>query len=860
MDEREKEELGSRDNLFENGKQTDKLNNAENTSDTHDTSKASDSKVSKEAKTSEKPETIEEEKASVKSMATPKPTAKANIKLIVLIAIVALAAIVFVVAMIGVLSGDKFGDIFTPDNSDNSGDDKADSNKNENHVHTFADWEVIKEATCSTKGEEYRRCSCGTIETRKVGKTDDHIIVIDEAKAATCTEEGLTEGKHCSLCDEIILAQETIEKLSHVEVTIPAVEATCSTAGYTEGRSCSLCGEIFVAPIEISPLPHTYDDDYDRLCNICGHRREVNCNHSETRIIPGMEVSCTENGLTDGEICKTCGEILVAQTVIESQGHNIVEDKHIYATCTADGLTAGTHCDRCGEVIVVQEVIPMLGHTEVIDYPRDPTCTREGKTQGSHCSRCRVVFVAQEVVPALGHDEIIDPGIPATCTNGGVSDGITCARCGITISYKQSIPALGHSYTVTVEQKTCMTESSINYTCVCGDSYSELASPIEISFVLSGTSSSVESGYGTYTRSYNISATGGYGIILYKYEIYATAESNSPLDTIDFTQSAHYSLSSVGESFNAGEYVVKITAKDDAGNISVYRFKIADESLIDFDFPVVHPDSDWVVESEPSCQVTGTRSKYCPLCGEKTTTESIQKTSHTLVAESDATFIATHGFGKYICCVCNETLYLDRNSKALILAELVLSADGKTIMSCANANEANLLIIPDTVTGLKDDTMFVYCRKLRFVQIGSGLSDITLQNLPIEQIYLPVGTNVVIYSCAKLKTVIWADGITGIDRYGYKPGCDGAMMWFSGIETLVIPTSVTLIDSNVFKNLGSLATIYYKGTVEQWNSISINTKGNDDFLNATKYYYSESEPIDENYSYWHYVDGVPTPW
>ncbi len=43
-----------------------------------------------------------------------------------------------------------------------------------------------------------------------------HTVVIDEPKAPTYTETGLTEGSHCSVCNEIIVAQETIPVLEVV--------------------------------------------------------------------------------------------------------------------------------------------------------------------------------------------------------------------------------------------------------------------------------------------------------------------------------------------------------------------------------------------------------------------------------------------------------------------------------------------------------------------------------------------------------------------------------------------------------------------------------------------------------------------
>lgn len=70
--------------------------------------------------------------------------------------------------------------------------------------------------------------------------TGVHTEVSISGREATCKEEGLTEGKKCSVCGEILVAQQTVAKKAHTEAEIPAVAPTCTQDGLNAKRGDKL--------------------------------------------------------------------------------------------------------------------------------------------------------------------------------------------------------------------------------------------------------------------------------------------------------------------------------------------------------------------------------------------------------------------------------------------------------------------------------------------------------------------------------------------------------------------------------------------------------------------------------------------
>ncbi|MBO4769357.1 MAG: phosphodiester glycosidase family protein [Clostridia bacterium] len=68
----------------------------------------------------------------------------------------------------------------------------------------------------------------------------EHTVGVDKKREPTCTEPGLTEGRHCSECGEVIEKQQQIPAKGHNFVDT-VVEPTTSAKGYTE-HVCAECG------------------------------------------------------------------------------------------------------------------------------------------------------------------------------------------------------------------------------------------------------------------------------------------------------------------------------------------------------------------------------------------------------------------------------------------------------------------------------------------------------------------------------------------------------------------------------------------------------------------------------------------
>ena len=257
-----------------------------------------------------------------------------------------------------------------------------------------------------------------------------HTEITVPGKAATCTSTGLTDGKKCSSCGTVTLAQTIIPATNHTYSSV-VTAPTCTSTGYTT-YTCS-CGYYYISN-SVAALNHTEE------------------------AIPGKAATCTSTGLTEGKKCSVCQTVTVAQTTIAKIAHTEVTVSGKAATCTSTGLTNGKKCSVCGTVTVAQTTIAKIAHTEVTVTGTAATCSTTGLTDGKKCSVCGTVTVAQTTIAKIAHTEIEVAGKLATCTATGLTDGKKCSVCGTVTVTQTTIAALGHNWqaATTEAPKTCI--------------------------------------------------------------------------------------------------------------------------------------------------------------------------------------------------------------------------------------------------------------------------------------------------------------------------------------------------------------------------------------------------------------------
>ena len=534
--------------------------------------------------------------------------------------------------------------------------------------HDFKDFETYKddprnvEPTCDKEGFAVVKCTrCE--ETKLVslgGGTGKHVWDNGVDVKPTCTEDEHTlfTCKECGATktEEIPAEFAPLPALGHdYTKVIKGHAATCKDEGLSDGLMCSRCDSVKEAQkvLPVDPSAHKYGEEVvlrDADCNKSGIKRET-CtlcgdsrygvipagNHVEGEILPDtfVEATCGKAGGYD-YICAKCGATVHKD--VPATGEHKYEAKNTPASCTEAGY-AWEECSVCGALKgEKQKVEDALGHAFTVEVKDDernvaPTCETAGK-QVYKCVRCDETEVKD--VPAVGkdgkHDYKYVNIVDATCTSDA-KEKYECSICHKVelrdIAPEDMLPefkALNHKDKETITVKgTCVTKASTKIVCkICHEVLEEKTGAIDANNHVNLTESTL--------RPASCSATGikrwtcadcgksGYATIEKTAHTFDDAKVEITKQPTCIEEGIKSNKCTVcGETVQVGT-----VAKTEHDPIQIpgtdgWKCSVCGKVLVEPSSETCkHENTEVIPAVEPTCTVTGlTEGKKCSVCGEK---------------------------------------------------------------------------------------------------------------------------------------------------------------------------------------------------------------------------------------------------
>jgi len=189
--------------------------------------------------------------------------------------------------------------------------------------HEYGDFEILKNPTCTEKGQKGKICKkCGKITEKADIDATGHAPVTDPAVAPTETTDGLTEGSHCSVCGAVLQAQEVIPMLD------PTIDPWFSRAATTEADAKAAGFDSVDAA----------NAALDAALTAAGFD-PANAEHFTVQVNSSIGVLPNDRYPEDGVTCKL--------TLPQATKGQMAQEYYLVQMCTADGRFR-----KAGDIIV----------------------------------------------------------------------------------------------------------------------------------------------------------------------------------------------------------------------------------------------------------------------------------------------------------------------------------------------------------------------------------------------------------------------------------------------------------------------------------------------------------------------------
>ena len=189
--------------------------------------------------------------------------------------------------------------------------------------HEYGDFEILKNPTCTEKGQKGKICKkCGKITEKADIDATGHAPVTDPAVAPTETTDGLTEGSHCGVCGVVLQAQEVIPMLDPTIDTwfsrAATTEADAKAAGYDSVDAANAALDAALTAAGFDP---------------------ANAEHFTVQVNSSIGVLPNDRYPEDGVTCKL--------TLPQATKGQMAQEYYLVQMCTADGRFR-----KAGDIIV----------------------------------------------------------------------------------------------------------------------------------------------------------------------------------------------------------------------------------------------------------------------------------------------------------------------------------------------------------------------------------------------------------------------------------------------------------------------------------------------------------------------------